>query len=954
MIRFATGQRWISETEPELGLGKVLRVERRNVHILFSAADVLRSYAVASAPIRRVRFRVGDRVRGQEGKSFVVREVSEKEGILIYKGDTDLLSESDLSDLISFSTPEDRFAAGQVDPGPLFDLRYQTLCMQHRTRKSAVRGFVGGRIDLIAHQFYIGHEVANRQWPRVLLSDETGLGKTIEACLILHRLIISGRIGRVLILLPESLVHQWFVELLRRFNLLFKIFDEALCISVEQGNPDANPFLEDQLVLCSLDFATHHPRRADQILSAPWDMLIVDEVHHIRENSPSHALLAALAEKTPRLLLLTATPEQLGQRSHFARLRLLDPARYFDLERFQNEAENYHRIASMAGRLLDGKQLSVQEKKTFLSLSSSQPEQIAADPVEVLRNDPELGRRLIDDLIDRHGIGRVVFRNTRRTIKGFPRRKAHLVALPCDGHTRPLLKDLADTFEAETNGRDLRGPCDFESDPRIHWLARLLRELKREKVLLICRSVEKTLAVNRALEKLIRVKTALFHEGLSLIQRDRNAAWFAETDGARILICSEIGSEGRNFQFASHLVLFDLPLDPEQLEQRIGRLDRVGQKSTVHIHVPYISGSVQEVLARWYHEGLNALEKNLPGGHQVMEEFGQQVRELALDYYRSDPENISVLDSLIAETVSFRKDLAKKLRKGRDRLLELCSFRPAQAEDILFQVEEMDNDQGLDRFMLRMFYHCGIDAEALGLRTFQLRPNFRFDESFPGFRGDEMNVTFDRASAIKNEHLAFLTWDHPMVTGAMEMMLGSDRGNCAFALWQEPDNLTILLEVVFVLECVAPANLHADRFLPASPVRVVVDPLQEDAGMDYPPALLAEHLEDSSPDLFLDNSRLIRDLFPKMMEKASDLAEEKAHTIIADGLKSMQQGLGCEIRRLQDLAEVNPNIREEEIDLTARERDTLLQNISAARLRLDALRLIWKGPLPETPLRTGV
>ncbi len=143
MTRYAKGQRWISETEPELGLGKVIQVERRHVHILFSVADVIRRYAIESAPIQRVKFRIGDDVQGQDGKCFVVRGVNEEEGILTYEGDTERLQENDLSDLISFSTPEDRLTAGQVDQSPIFDLRYQILCMQQQAFKSEVRGFMG-------------------------------------------------------------------------------------------------------------------------------------------------------------------------------------------------------------------------------------------------------------------------------------------------------------------------------------------------------------------------------------------------------------------------------------------------------------------------------------------------------------------------------------------------------------------------------------------------------------------------------------------------------------------------------------------------------------------------------------------------------------------------------------------------------------------------------------------
>jgi ATP-dependent helicase HepA len=103
---------------------------------------------------------------------------------------------------------------------------------------------------------------------------------------------------------------------------------------------------------------------------------------------------------------------------------------------------------------------------------------------------------------------------------------------------------------------------DFRDDPRVAWLAAFLRRERGAKALLICRSQRKVLALAAALQEVISAKVALFHEGLPLVQRDRNAAWFAEPDGAQLLICSEIGSEGRNFQFAHHLVLFDLPLNP--------------------------------------------------------------------------------------------------------------------------------------------------------------------------------------------------------------------------------------------------------------------------------------------------------------------------------------------------------------------------------------------------------
>ena len=102
-----------------------------------------------------------------------------------------------------------------------------------------------------------------------------------------------------------------------------------------------------------------------------------------------------------------------------------------------------------------------------------------------------------------------------------------------------------------------------------------------------------------------------------------------------------MGGEGRNFQVASHLVLIDLPRDPELLEQRIGRLDRIGQRGDVHIHVPYLKGTTEEHVVRWLHEGLNAFAEPVVGGFELLERFGARLDE--------------VTDKVITETRTFYK-----------------------------------------------------------------------------------------------------------------------------------------------------------------------------------------------------------------------------------------------------------------------------------------------------------
>ncbi|MCB1079283.1 MAG: DEAD/DEAH box helicase family protein, partial [Verrucomicrobiae bacterium] len=529
---------------------------------------------------------------------------------------------------------------------------------RHMARAHEARGLVGGRISLIPHQLFIANEVASRIAPRVLLADEVGLGKTIESSLILHRLHNSGRAKRILILVPDALVNQWFVELYRRFSLKFAIFDEPRALSIEypessdeenevptaeRAEPPANPFFDDQLILAPLSWMAENPKRAAQAAEGAWDLVIVDEAHHLEwtpeEASPAYQAVAAIAEKTPGLLLLTATPEQLGREGHFARLRLLDPDRFSDLDEFIAESDHYREVSELADRLRSGEKLGKAEETLLGKLLGQEALDRLAE-----KDTADLRSELTAQLVDLHGTGRVLFRNRRQVLEGFPKRVAELWPL-----------ESGDEFEA-----------------KITWLADLLTRLPEEKFLLICHSRELVEQIEEALREKISATAALFHEDLSLLQRDRNAAWFAEPaeeGGARLLICSEIGSEGRNFQFAHHLVLFDLPEDPGLLEQRIGRLDRIGQTEDIHIHIPYLPGSAGELWAKWYHEGLGAFEHTLHGAATVYREFRESLESLAAGGDWADS-----LPGLLDRTREFKTALYADLESGRDHLLEISSY----------------------------------------------------------------------------------------------------------------------------------------------------------------------------------------------------------------------------------------------------------------------------------------
>ena len=894
------GQRYISTSEPNLGLGHVLSEDNGLIEICFPSAEDTRTYSVASAPLVRVRFGPGDEIADHKKNELTVESVTEEQGLLTYHGRGKSIHESDLLDTLSFIRPEKRLLAGLTDHPRDFDQRLEALRWNAAIRRSPARGYTGARIDLIPHQLSIVAETANRLFPRVLLADEVGLGKTIEACLILHRLYLTGRANRILILVPEPLVHQWFVELLRRFNLLFAIFDEERCQSICAHDASANPFSDSQLILCSTGFLSENSERSNQARSAGFDLLIVDEAHHLEWSpevaSPAYLAVESLSKEIPALLLLTATPQQLGPEGHFARLRLLDPARYSSLEEFLIETKSYTPLATAIELLSQGK---IPENLSDFTKSSPSAEKYL---VAVLKGDESARQALISELIDSFGTGRVLFRNTRERLTGFPKRI-------------PLLHAL-----------------DKGNSP-YSWLANLLRELPvTDKILLITNSPEAAITIQEKLLKEIHVDTALFHEDLSMLQRDRNAAYFQEPEGARILICSEIGSEGRNFQFARHLVLFGLPRDPEVLEQRIGRLDRIGQTGDIQIHIPYGKDSRSELQARWLHEVLDVFSEPLKGATTLATELLPELDALADAKYTSKP-----FQDFMKRSVKFKAEVRHQLSTGHDLLLELGAPPAYQSVELLEAIETADEDARFERFTLRLFDFLGLDVSDLSKRAFLFKHGHRHSEAFADIGDDGLSVTFDRTTALSREDLSFLTFDHPLFRDAISQLLDGNSGNATYAKLPSTTGKSILLECAFVLEVIAPARLHLDRFLPPTLLRVIVD----HTGKAQTKAPSAQLLQPGDPRRIVAQESFKTQLFPKMLEAAKDVANRASTKPIEAAIDLAKKTLETQISRLNNLALRNPNISKSEIKHL---EDTLKETtevLAKARIRLDSLRLIY-------------
>lgn len=884
-MQFIPGQRWLSETEMEQGLGMVTQLQGRMVSVLFPVTGEMRQYAISDAPLARYQLLVDELGQHGEGWTFRVQRIEDNDGVLTYHGTREddsenvVVPESQLAAQVATNQPLTRILAGKLDRLDMYNLRLQAQRHLQAWQSNPAAGLLGARAELLPHQLYIAATVADRHHPRVLLADEVGLGKTIEAGLIMHRRLLTGRSERVLIVVPDSLAHQWLVELLRRFNLAFSLFDSERC---EQAALDGEPvFASEQLILIPQSLLSHG-MWSPELFEVNWDMLIIDEAHQIAPEDSRFAVLQRLAEHIPSLVMLTATPEQAGIAAHFARLQLLDPDRYNDFERFLAEQANYRALAPKAEALAKA------------------------------GNNTEL-----DELLDSYGTGRVMLRNSRAHIGGFP--------------TRHLREEELPAGDALTQ--------------RFTWLVNLLKQHKNDKLVLICRHTETVLALHEMLRVQHGIHAAVFHEGLSLLERDRAAAYFASPeDGCPILLCSEIGSEGRNFQFAQHLVLFDLPRHPDLLEQRIGRLDRIGQQADIYIHVPVVEQTAEQVLFAWYN-AMQAFTQTNAIGESLYRQFATRLHEL-IDLVEVGQLDEFELAELVNDTETAAAQLKADVEAGRDRLQELNAFRPHQIERLLETIEQSENAAQLQQFMEAFWARFGVDYDQLDDNSGWLRPSDQMRVPIAGLSDEGVTVTFSRRHALTHEDVVYLTWDHPFVQQALELLSFDTYGCTALGVLKNralPAGAWFI-ELTFSSLVMAPKQLIATEFYPRQTFRVLFD----SQGRNLTDKVTASALDNQLQFIDKKQGRLLlkqlRRESQQAIQNAGQLAEQQQQQAITAAVAHMQQRLTDQFERLQRLKQRNPMVRQSELDAVHERKQQLQHALSQPLLQLDSVRLIVNIP----------
>ncbi len=443
-------------------------------------------------------------------------------------------------------------------------------------------------IDKYWYQIETARKVLRQLGGRALLADEVGLGKTIEAGLIIAEYLTRGMVKSLLVLTPASLVSQWQLELSDKFNIA--------TITTDNRNPQ-QPIDEfwtnNPRIIASLNTAKS-AKHYDYVTSRTWDLVVVDEAHHLKNRTTLNwKLVNALNKRF--ILMLTATPVQNSLVELFNLLTLLKPGLLQTEAAFKKEY-----VDSRNGRVpknqekLRALMREVMVRNTRALVDVKLPKRFAT----TITVTPSAGEeKLYQDLSE-------YLRSSESKLDRLSRTNLLMRAGSSPNALADSLKQLT-----------LRLP-----DEELKSLARrasLVKQVEKAKALveMLLLSRQKTLvftthkATSTYLAKTLQAANIPFAEftgGMSLKQKDEAIASFRDT--VSVLLASETGGEGRNIQFANAIVNYDLPWNPMKIEQRIGRIHRIGQTQDVFIFNFCLKGSIEEYILGILHDKINMFE----------------------------------------------------------------------------------------------------------------------------------------------------------------------------------------------------------------------------------------------------------------------------------------------------------------------------------------------------------
>lgn len=675
------------------------------------------------------------------------------------------------------------------------------LRLAHRFNK--LSSLSNSRTRLLPHQIESTYIVANSLRPRFILADEVGLGKTVEAALIMKELIFRKGYKTVLIVTPSPLQVQWKQELKNKFNEDFDIVRKRNFV------PGDTHWKKYSKIITSIDFIKN-PKYAEEILSKKWDIVIFDEAHRLRRDyhkvTRSYLFAEKISKITECLLLLTATPFRGKLEELYYIMHLVDP----------NILGSYH---SFVNDYIVGNKSDLKEKISKVLLRRRKVEvggftKRFAKTVKIELSDSE--RQFYDETTDYVKREYNLAMNTKNRAIGFvmvvfqklldssvyallsalSKRKFMLEGrLHRFQGTRNSLEDW-DCEETE-NIEDFIGELDEAAWPDLAGMRRELLTLNR--LILLGKNIREDRKSQKLKDTLLKLKreghkkfiiftqfrttqdylTALlendftvtsFHGSLSMEAKE--VAILEFKNRTEVLICTEAGGEGRNLQFSNILFNYDLPWSPLKIEQRIGRIHRFGQKDNVYIFNFACKDTVAERVLEVLTNKIRLFEESIGASDALLGTIEDE-----LDFNSSLMKFVTGVKTKveIEQEIDSRIKVAEAGFKRLDSLVtpKLVDFNLQDYYSFTLDERQYQNTH-LEEFILAFDRNypeiSGIDIEPAEKNIYRIRTG-----------KDWKLATFDSELALKDDSLDFLAFGHPIVENAIryfqELRAGYKRKN---------------------------------------------------------------------------------------------------------------------------------------------------------------------------------
>ena len=747
-------------------------------------------------------------------------------------------------------TPIDLLEEGKFFESRAYGLRLQAAYLQHAYRYDPNLGLSNARVEPKLHQVFAAHRVTGKFSPRMILADEVGLGKTIEAGLILKELRAREVIDRVLVVCPASLQRQWQYEMETKFNEGFEIYNRDTVNVL--GRDGKNPWMKRKGAITSYAYAVRSKNMA-QIVEADWDLVIFDEAHRVRRKLVGKKKVAVKAYKMAELLqdrvfgllLLTATPMQLHPYELYSLIDLIDSSLHINFAEFENkmsyipDLNNTMKVIQEWPTVPEPQQLNAVVRWGF-KMGYLKKKSV----IDIL-NDDNKREQFINDLAQRHPVAQVLIRNRKSIIGGFKGRTANRIPVKLTDIERELYNEISEYIRLgynrankekkraigftmtiyqklltsssyalqesfrnrvanlkkqdsvrrkkaiTENGIDELRELDdiseglnhleqeaidnLEQESEILELERYIDRLDQikdskadtlvnkivfpilnnddsEKILIFTGFVNTQMFLRRILQS-IGYEVTIFNGQMKLSEKEKSVQRFRQQ--AQIMITTEAGGEGRNFQFAHIMVNYDLPWNPMKVEQRIGRLDRIGQTRKVQIYNLYSEDTLEQRILDVLEKRINLFTESVGSLDPILGEVERDIERIVFEHTDNLDEHMEKFEKELAEKINEARLVEKKLG---DFILDRASFRKDEV-NILLERSTLASFDDLRKFIqdALSYYGGGLRKHNNGGYYLTLSPKLA---RIIHAESTRVRGVFDPKEALEWEDLDFFAFRH--------------------------------------------------------------------------------------------------------------------------------------------------------------------------------------------------